>query len=225
MPRRARQGSQLFGCQKAASSGGLGRSLEHLDPAEEHLTLGGAAGQEAASLSLCGCASCGGDKAAKLFIKPFEMAGGCRPGQQLGVGVGGIAVLSGPALVVTWPLAPRCSSLAIQISIPTMQLPEKGASLLPIHSPTSGGRTCCWRMETGREGLCIPGQGVRGRKGWSFKGLALSAPLCGYEAAPISLLAQERPLKEDRKSRRMSTRTPLCLPTLSCPVPAIALGT
>ena len=89
MPRWARQGSQLFGCQKAASSGGLGRSLEHLDPAEEHLTLGSAAGQETASLSLSGCAWCGGDKAAKLFIKPFEMAGGCRPGQQLGVEGGG----------------------------------------------------------------------------------------------------------------------------------------
>lgn len=37
------------------------------------------------------------------------------------------------------------------------------------------------------------------RKGWSSKGLALSAFLCGYRAALISLLAQEITLKEDRK--------------------------
>lgn len=177
-------------------------------------------------LSACAAAHRAGETRPPSYLSsPLKWPGAAGQASSWGWGWGGIAVLSGPALVVTWPLAPRCSSLAIQLSIPTMQLPEKGASLLPIHSPTSGGRTCCWRMETGREGLCIPGQGVRGRKGWSFKGLALSAPLCGYEAAPISLLAQERPLKEDRKSRRMSTRTPLCLPTLSCPVPAIALGT
>lgn len=41
------RGSQLFGCLKTASSGGPEGSLEHLDPAEEHLTLGAAAGQDA----------------------------------------------------------------------------------------------------------------------------------------------------------------------------------
>lgn len=51
-----------------------------------------------ASPSLC-CPVCGGGKVAGLFIKSFEMAGGCQPGPR------GEAVPSGPDLV-TWPLTP-----------------------------------------------------------------------------------------------------------------------
>lgn len=52
VPCRDRQGSRLFGCQKAASSGPEG-SPEHLDLAEEHLSPGAAAGWKAPSPSLC----------------------------------------------------------------------------------------------------------------------------------------------------------------------------
>lgn len=56
------------------------RSREHLDPAEEHLTLVLLAGRLLSRL--CCCAACGGDKAAKLFISPLKWWGAA--GQAMG---------------------------------------------------------------------------------------------------------------------------------------------
>lgn len=76
-------------------------------------------------------------------------------------------------------------------------------------------------------GFCIAGQEREGGK----NGLSRAWPvcfLCGYRAALISLLAQERPLRDNRKWQRARghPREPLpCQPTLPCPVPSIVLDT
>lgn len=136
---------------------------------------------------------CGGGKVTELFIKSFEMVGGAsqasRESSAFWAGLGG-------------DLASH-SSLAMHHPNPSMQLSERGGPPPPHSLPNLMGVGIALE-DGGGGGECQGGRlhprvGLGGRKEWSFKGLHLSASLCGYRAALMCLFAQERPLRENRK--------------------------
>lgn len=129
---------------EAAHSGGPEGSLEHLDPAEEHLTLGAASGQEAASPSRAPEHRVGETRPPSCLSSPLKWS---RAGGQARGG----SMLSGPDLVVTWPLSPHISLWLFSILAQQSSCLRKEVPLLPIHSPNLQGRTSPWRMEKRRK--------------------------------------------------------------------------